>query len=24
VGYVERRGDGFEWIMASYQMNLAS
>ena len=24
VGYVERRGDGFAWVPASYQMNLAS
>jgi hypothetical protein len=22
VGYVERRGDGFAWVPASYQMNL--
>lgn len=24
VGYIERRGDGFVWLPASYQMNLAS
>ena len=24
VGYIDRRGDGFVWLPASYQMNLAA